>query len=281
MEPSEVHRQMDIQNLFLSIKWSILNLLAVDIPFYFYNNKIISPSIEYFQIKNMFENCNKRKATILENIGVNAAIASGVWDQSKQTNKIYEEYYKTGINSNSIKIITDIDKMNDNQKKEFEIIKDYVYRELIIPVVISTIVNDIYNTLGTNKAKVFRSSKSKIKYGELFKVRLEIEENNVLLRSLENDINYNRFDSIINDIKDCLNIDSDNNVVNNLFNRSINDLENIKRDIKLNKEMLDDIISLLNIKSNRKGQNITIALTIITVILTAITIWISIKTVGS
>ena len=57
--------------------------------------------------------------------------------------------------------------------------------------------------------------------------------------------------------------------------------EFVKRDIKLNKEMLDDIISLLNIKSNRKGQNITIALTIITVILTAITIWISIKTVGS
>lgn len=276
----ETYRREDIQNKLIYLKYMVLNELSKYVPLYFHSRKIIPPSIEFFEGTLVFGDSSRELNSYLDGLGINKYIGFEYGRSKDSKWEVYEEIFKSNFDSNSMKFIVDKGKIKEQWNGDFLGDKQDISEYIFIPLILETISKDIYNCLGQYKIKISKNIKEKFKYKHLFNIRYEIEKASSTLRSLKHEISFVKLNKKKTKLETYFDFIEEENIVNNLFKSSEKILNELEKDVDLNRKLIDDTISLLSIKSNRKAQNITIVLTVITVLLTIATLiltWISIN----
>ncbi|WP_338659666.1 hypothetical protein QJR30_01560 [Paraclostridium sordellii] len=276
----ETYRREDVQNKLIYLKYMVLDELSKYVPLYFHSRRIIPPSIEFFEGKLVFGDSSRELNSYLEGLGINKYIGFKHGCSKDLKWEVYEEIFKTNFDSNSMKFIVDKEKIKERWNGDFLGDKQDISRYMFIPLILETISKDIYNCLGHYKIQISKNIKEKFKYKHLFNIRYDIEKASSTLSNLIHEISFTKLNKKKMKLETYFDFIEDKNIVNNLFRSSEKMLNELEKDIDLNRKLIDDTISLLSIKSNRKAQTITIVLTVITVLLTIATLvltWISIN----
>ena len=267
----ELFRKEDIQNILLYFKWKILKTISYYIPLYFFNENIIAPSLEFFEGKNIFGRCSDKCESYLSNLGIPKGYFCDIYGYNNLSIwEIYENFYEGNFNYNSTKIILNEDAI------EYEVSilseKQSIAKEIFKALIVNTIYNNLNYDMINCKISIKKYNINKRNHKELFEIRYALEQKSILFDSIENYLENRNISIDVCTIKELLNIVNNESFINFLYEDNEMKMKSLKKDIKENKDLLDDIITLLNIRFNRTSQKITIILTFITMVLTVITV---------
>ncbi|WP_202081590.1 hypothetical protein [Caldalkalibacillus salinus] len=277
-----------VEDLLLELKWRTLKEINKYFDLYFYDNKLIPPSIEVYKISEM--SCKYKYG---EDEDINQ-----FWDSIGMRDSHYHEISKEGhwqlfANENDYLLDSSV-KLTCNEivpKKELYNSIDsqmvFFVEELALNLLPMLVMRNY--TLGLSKkiaeqqTSTFKSiKKAKPKYKKLINIRYELEQNLQILKRFKNEMGESEFDWMKAEILSGLrNFEPARPRFHNKpWGEMIVDNTSylIERTDSLSKnfvQIIDDTVRLLEIKTNNSLRKRTFWLTIFTVILSILATFIA------
>lgn len=265
------YKKEQIEDVLTEIKFRILSEFNKYIPLYFYNYKTLCPSIESYSGKNLTNSSSNNIDEYLSYLGMNRfpSLFNSFFKSGEYEYRIYNNVFD--ICDNSIKIL--INNLNKTLITNFIYeLNNYYSNILYINGLIKMFNNDI------SKLKIDLSNllyNSKTTYKNSLKIRRSLETMYINISIIKNEISPNTLDSDINYIYDLIEIkpnDINTDSLQYLKNITISNLNIIEKKFESYKQLIDTSINLLTLSSNKKLNNISLFLSIFTVLLTIITL---------
>jgi len=278
---SVIVKEQMVEDLLLELKWRTLKEIGRYFDTYFYNNKLIPPSIEVYKIKQKSCKYDENKER------------NEFWDSIGMRNFRFHEISKDGhwqlfanekdyLIDSSIKLTCNEEIPKDNMfpSLDFQIV--YSVKELARNLLPILVMRNYTIALGKKIAgqqrNTFKSIKKKSpNYNKLINIRYELEQNLQILKRFKNEMGENEFERLKSKITDILSdfeparqnhsrISWGEWIMDNV-NYLIEKTDTLSQNFA---KIIDDTVRLIEIKTNNSLRKTTFWLTIFTVILSVL-----------
>lgn len=274
-KPDIYCKQNEISDILVELKYRILSDLNKHIPLYFHEAKILAPSIEVYSTTNIKFNTETNNYLRYYGIERGENITYTNFDDKYE---IYSDIFNNSKNKNSIKIVFN----NKNEEQlvyTYEMKLEYIGRCIGEFLCISTFSKEFDRKLAGFKKYISRIIHNKnIDYKKIIELRLSLENAYSTLSILRQEINEEIYEENIEYILEVLNLEKKNfknSTIDYVVRFAKENIEGSINKFREINEIIDRIINISTIKSNRKLTIITVILTIITTILTVLTIYVT------
>ncbi|WP_336761486.1 hypothetical protein [Paenibacillus sp. USHLN196] len=262
--PPEIVKRRMLEDQILELKWKLFNTISDYIPAFFYKNNIVAPSLLLYRIKQKSDIPEKNyfwPSVGLKN-GRNYSLSEDkMW-------YLHEEYFDGLDDSLNILYNASDDEHFEKQNVDFIIHKADDFVRSILPML--TVKR--YTLFISEKIALFRVSSynsmsiKKINYKNIINLRLELERDIHMFNRIKDEFeaDYNYYSKLQTESFDKL-----------LFEYTVNLINKTDDHAKSLTRQFDSTIQLATLQTNFSLQRKTVALTIATIFLALVAIYLT------
>lgn len=275
------------EDYILEIKWKFFSHISKYLPTFFHKNRVVSPGVLLYKVKQDYCSLNNNHR-FWDSVGLPQGRHS-LYDMT--VDGAWQLHSYRGIDRNlddSISIVCnsqvkfDFD-LGHNIENEIIFRSEDFIRNMITVLAIRRYTIFISKQIATFRISSFRSiSKKKIDYKKIIKQRFTVEQNGHMLKRIKNEISLNHSQYLKKELKESFyQWESVNTMLKKrpLVESQVDNTIRLVEDTFNHSESLintlDNTVQILTLKTNFSLQRRTVLLTIVTIILAVVAIYLT------